>query len=136
MASRSIGGNIDVVVGARSAVFAPIPDLGLIIVDEEHDTSYKQEEGLRYNGRDVAVVRGKLLKCPVILGSATPALESYENCCQGRYRLIEITQRVEQRPMPTIEPIDLRAQFRTPISDHKFGRIDDGNRLRQTPTAS
>jgi primosomal protein N' (replication factor Y) (superfamily II helicase) len=105
-------GEIDVVVGARSAVFAPIPDLGLIIVDEEHDSSYKQEEGLRYNGRDVAVVRAKLLDCPVILGSATPALESYENCRQGRYRLLEITQRVEQRPLPSIETIDLRFQPR------------------------
>ncbi len=104
-------GSIDVVVGARSAVFAPIPDLGLIVVDEEHDSSYKQEEGLRYNGRDIAVVRAKLLSCPVILGSATPALESYENCRQGRYRLLEITQRVEARPLPRIELIDLRRRF-------------------------
>jgi primosomal protein N' (replication factor Y) (superfamily II helicase) len=104
-------GHVDVIVGARSAVFAPIADLGLIVVDEEHDPSYKQEEGVRYNGRDVAVVRGKLLDCPVILGSATPALESYENCRQKRYRLLEITQRVEQRPLPKIEAIDLRAQF-------------------------
>ena len=105
-------GEIDVVVGARSAVFAPIPDLGLIIVDEEHDSSYKQEEGVRYNGRDVAVVRAKQLDCPVILGSATPALESYENCRQGRYRLLEITRRVEQRPLPSIETVDLRFQPR------------------------
>jgi len=105
-------GKVDVVVGARSAVFAPIPDLGLIIVDEEHDSSYKQEDGLRYNGRDVAVVRGKFLNCPVILGSATPALESYENCRHGRYQLLEMTRRVEQRPLPTIEAIDLRRQFR------------------------
>lgn len=104
-------GDVDVVIGARSAVFAPIPGLGLIVVDEEHDPSYKQEETLRYNARDVAVVRGKLLACPVILGSATPALESYENCRQGRYRLLEITRRVEQRPLPTIEAIDLRARF-------------------------
>ena len=107
-----IGGNVDVVIGARSAVFAPIADLGLIIVDEEHDSSYKQEDGLRYNGRDVAVVRGKLLHCPVVLGSATPALESYENCCQGRYRLIELNQRVEEWPMPAIELIDLRQELR------------------------
>ena len=104
-------GEVDVVVGARSAVFAPIPDLGLVIVDEEHDSSYKQEEGVRYNGRDVAVVRGKLQNCPVILGSATPALESYENCRQGRYRLLEITRRVADRPMPTIEAIDLRTEL-------------------------
>ena len=103
-------GNFDVVIGARSAVFAPIPNLGLIVVDEEHDSSYKQEDGLRYNGRDVAVVRGKLLGCSVILGSATPALESYENCRQGRYQLLEMTRRVEQRPLPIIETIDLRTQ--------------------------
>ena len=104
-------GNVDVVVGARSAVFAPLPDLGLIVVDEEHDPSYKQEEGVRYNGRDVAVVRGKLLGCPVILGSATPAVESYENCLRGRYRLLEMTQRVEGRSLPQIRTIDLRSEF-------------------------
>ena len=108
---RIARGEFAVVVGARSAVFAPVPELGLIVVDEEHDASYKQEEGLHYNGRDVAVVRGRLLKCPVILGSATPALESYENCRQGRYRLLEITRRVEQRPLPPIEAVDLRRQF-------------------------
>jgi len=104
-------GEVDVVVGARSAVFAPIHKLGLIVVDEEHDSSYKQEEGVHYNGRDVAVVRGKLLGCPVILGSATPALETYENCRQGRYKLLEIPQRVANRPLPRIEAVDLRAQF-------------------------
>jgi primosomal protein N' (replication factor Y) len=108
---RILRGQVDVVVGARSAVFAPLPDLGLIIVDEEHDSSYKQEEGLRYNGRDVAVVRAKQLGCPIILGSATPALESYENCRQGRYKLLELTQRVEQRPLPVVETIDMRRQF-------------------------
>jgi len=102
-------GNVDVVVGARSAVFAPLPDLGLIIVDEEHDPSYKQEDGLRYNGRDVAVVRGKLTGCPVILGSATPAIESYENGLQGRYRILEIAKRVYDRPLPKIEIVDLKS---------------------------
>jgi primosomal protein N' (replication factor Y) (superfamily II helicase) len=106
-----VRGNVDVVVGARSAVFAPVADLGLIIVDEEHDPSYKQEEGLRYNGRDVAVVRGKLSTCPVILGSATPAMESYQNCRDGRYRLLEMTERVQRRPLPSIETVDLRSKF-------------------------
>ncbi len=115
-------GAVDVVVGARSAVFAPIPDLGLIVVDEEHDPSYKQEEGLHYNGRDVAVVRGKFLNCPVILGSATPALESYENCRQGRYQLLEITRRVERRPLPAIEAIDLRTQTRAPEANSDPGK--------------
>ena len=105
-------GNVDIVVGARSAVFAPVPNLGLIVVDEEHDGSYKQDDGLRYNARDVAVMRGKLSACPVILGSATPSLESYENCRQGRYQLLEISQRVEQRPLPSIEILDLRNQFK------------------------
>jgi primosomal protein N' (replication factor Y) (superfamily II helicase) len=108
---RVVRGNVDVVVGARSAVFAPLANLGLIIVDEEHDPSYKQEEGLRYNGRDVAVVRGKLSACPVILGSATPAIESYQNSLDGRYRLLEMTQRVQQRPLPSVETIDLRSKF-------------------------
>ena len=105
-----VRGNVDVVVGARSAVFAPLPKLGLIIVDEEHDPSYKQEEGLRYNGRDVAVVRGKLSACPVVLGSATPAIESYQNSLEGRYRLLEMTERVQRRPLPSIETIDLRSK--------------------------
>jgi len=112
---RIVGGHVDVVIGARSAVFAPIDNLGLIVVDEEHDPSYKQEDGVLYNGRDVAIVRGKFADCPVLLGSATPALESYENCRQGRYRLLKIPQRVEQRPLPTIEITDLRAIDRAPV---------------------
>jgi primosomal protein N' (replication factor Y) len=108
---RIVRGNVDVVVGARSAVFAPLPNLGLIVVDEEHDSSYKQEEGLRYNGRDVAVVRGKLLACPVVLGSATPAIESYQNALDGRYRLLEMRQRVHERPLPSVETIDLRKKI-------------------------
>ncbi len=115
-----VRGQVDVVVGARSAVFAPLPNLGLIVVDEEHDSSYKQEEGLRYNGRDVAVVRGKFSSCAVILGSATPALESYRNSLQGRYKLLEMKTRIEQRPLPEIEIIDLRAKRddQQPSTDH------------------
>ncbi|HUK41591.1 MAG TPA: primosomal protein N', partial [Candidatus Acidoferrales bacterium] len=116
-----VRGNVDVVVGARSAVFAPLPHLSLIIVDEEHDPSYKQEEGLRYNGRDVAVVRGKLLGCPVVLGSATPALESYENCLRGRYRLLEMAQRVEGRPLPRIQTVDLRSELTTTLDPASEG---------------
>jgi primosomal protein N' (replication factor Y) len=103
-------GNVDIVIGARSAVFAPLPALGLVIVDEEHDPSYKQEEGLRYNARDIAVLRGKFLGCPVILGSATPAVESYENGLQGRYKLLEMTRRVHGRPLPQIKILDLRLE--------------------------
>jgi primosomal protein N' (replication factor Y) len=112
-----VRGAVDVIVGARSAVFAPVSDLGLIVVDEEHDPSYKQDEGVRYNGRDIAVVRGKLSQCAVILGSATPAIESYENCLQGRYRLLEITKRVYERPLPKIETVDLRFKLKGPVAD-------------------
>jgi primosomal protein N' (replication factor Y) len=119
------GGLVDVVIGARSAVFAPIQKLGLIVVDEEHDASYKQEEGVHYHGRDVAVVRGKLQDCPVILGSATPALETYENCRRGRYRLLEMTRRVADRPMPSIEAIDLRTNWH-PASTSGLGTAEAG----------
>jgi len=104
-----VGGDVHVVVGARSAVFAPIPRLGLIIVDEEHDGSYKQEEGIHYHGRDLAVVRGQILGCPVLLGSATPSVESYNNARSGRYQLLEMTRRVEDKPLPVVEIVDLRA---------------------------
>lgn len=107
---RILDGGVDVVAGARSALFAPVPDLGLIVVDEEHDPSYKQEEGLRYHARDLAVMRGKLARCPVLLGSATPSIESFENCRRGRYRLLELTQRVERKPLPRVEIVDLRAR--------------------------
>ena len=83
-------GDVDVVVGTRTAVFAPLANLGLIVVDEEHDGSYKQEESPRYNGRDVAVVRGRAAGALVVLGSATPSLESYHNAQSGRYELIAL----------------------------------------------
>ncbi|HEY1268742.1 MAG TPA: primosomal protein N' [Candidatus Binatia bacterium] len=110
---RIIRGEVDVVVGARSAIFAPLPELGLIVVDEEHDSSYKQDEGLRYNARDVAVVRAKLTGCPVVLGSATPAVESYENCRTDRYTLLELKKRVERRSLPAVETVDLREVWPT-----------------------
>jgi primosomal protein N' (replication factor Y) (superfamily II helicase) len=126
-------GYVDVVIGARSAVFAPIENLGLIVIDEEHDPSYKQQDGVLYNGRDVAIVRGKFANCPVLLGSATPALESYENCRQGRYCLLEIPQRVEQRPLPTFEIIDLRAQeHRTQVPSPSVDRLEK-NLAQKTP---
>jgi len=111
---RVAQGDVSVVVGARSALFAPVPDLGLIIVDEEHDSSYKQDEGLRYQARDLAVVRGKLTDCPVLLGSATPSVESFHNCRLGRYKLLELTGRVEEKALPRVEMVDLRVQPRDP----------------------
>jgi primosomal protein N' (replication factor Y) len=100
-------GRARIVVGARSAVFAPLENLGLIVVDEEHETSYKQEEAPRYHARDVAVVRGKMEGCAVLLGTATPSLESYHNAVQGKYRLLNLTQRVDDCQMPLIRIVDL-----------------------------
>jgi primosomal protein N' (replication factor Y) (superfamily II helicase) len=105
-------GRARIVIGARSAVFAPLKDLGLIIVDEEHETTYKQEEAPRYQARDVAVVRAKIEKCAVVLGSATPSLESYYNATTGKYKLTTLTQRVDDRQMPLIRIVDLRQEGR------------------------
>ena len=104
-------GDARMVVGTRSAVFAPVADLALIIVDEEHDSSYKQEETPRYHARDVAVVRAKMSNAVVVLGSATPSLESYYNAKRNKYALIELPDRVEQRPLPEVEIIDMRLEF-------------------------
>lgn len=93
------------VVGARSAVFAPLENLGLIVVDEEHDSSYKQDSAPRYNGRDVAIKRGASLGVPVVLGSATPSLESYHHAVTGKYELIELPERIDKRPMPKVETV-------------------------------
>jgi primosomal protein N' (replication factor Y) len=101
-------GEAPIVVGARSAAFAPLPRLGLVVVDEEHDPAYKQEDGIRYNGRDVAVMRAKLAACPVVLGSATPAMETFHNGRSGRYRILELPERVEARPLPAVDVVDLR----------------------------
>jgi len=105
-------GRARIVIGARSAIFAPIENLGLIVVDEEHETSYKQEEAPRYQARDVAVVRGKIEKCVVLLGSATPSLESYYNATRGKYRLVALTKRVDDYEMPRIRIVDLREERR------------------------
>lgn len=107
---RVARGEATVGVGARSAVFAPLKNLGLIIIDEEHDAAYKQGEGARYNARDLAVMRGQILGCPVILGSATPSLETHANTQAGRYSLIRLPERIESRPLPQVEVIDLRKE--------------------------
>ncbi len=100
-----------IVVGTRSAVFAPVDDLALLIVDEEHDSSYKQEETPRYHARDIAVMRAKMSNAVVVLGSATPSLESYFNAKKNKYALIEIPDRVEKRPLPEVEIVDMRIEF-------------------------
>src|SRR5579863_5995473 len=104
-------GEARVVVGTRSAVFAPVGDLALMIVDEEQDSSYKQEETPRYHARDIAVMRAKMADAVVVLGSATPSLESYFNAKKNKYALIELPDRVEQRPLPEVEVVDMRQEF-------------------------
>jgi primosomal protein N' (replication factor Y) len=108
---RIKSGEARMVVGTRSAVFAPVADLALIIVDEEHDSSYKQEETPRYHARDIAVVRAKMANAVVMLGSATPSLESYFNAKKNKYALVELPDRVERRPLPGVEIIDMRQEF-------------------------
>ena len=106
-------GDVDVVVGTRSAVFAPVVNLGLIIVDEEHDGSYKQEETPRYHGRDVAVVRAQQAGALAVLGTATPSMESFYNAQNGRYHLVTLERRVLDRPMADVRIVDMRAEFAT-----------------------
>jgi primosomal protein N' (replication factor Y) (superfamily II helicase) len=115
-------GDARIVVGTRSAVFAPLVDLGLIIVDEEHDSSYKQEETPRYHGRDVAVMRAKLNDAVIVLGSATPSLESWANAEKGRYVLVEMRERVMARPLPEVQLVDMREEFRETGQEHIFSR--------------
>ena len=119
---RIHNGDAPVVVGTRSAIFAPAPNLGLILVDEEHDQSYKQEETPRYNARDVAVMRAKLAGAVVVLGSATPSLESWQNSVQGKYTRIEMNDRVMNRPLPEVELIDMRREFQETGQDQLFSR--------------
>ncbi len=119
---RARAGEIDVLIGTRSAVFAPLPRLGLIIIDEEHDVSYKQQEGLRYSARDVALVRARRRNVPAVLGSATPALETLHNAAIGRYAHLHLRQRVSSAAPPRIEIIDVRTQpltqgLSTPLLD-------------------
>jgi primosomal protein N' (replication factor Y) len=115
-------GEARIVVGTRSAIFAPAQNLGLILVDEEHDQSYKQEETPRYNARDVAVMRAKLAGAVVVMGSATPSLESWQNSVQGKYRRIEIRDRVMNRPLPEVELIDMRREFQEKGREELFSR--------------
>ena len=106
-------GKADMVVGARSAIFAPMSRLGLIIIDEEHETTYKQDDVPRYHARDVAEERARLNKCPLILGSATPSLESYYKAKRGDYKLIRLTRRIEDRLLPKMKIVDMRMELAT-----------------------
>jgi len=125
---RVRNGQARVVVGTRSAVFAPLENLGLVIVDEEQENSFKQEETPRYHGRDVAIVRAKLENAVALLGSATPALETYHNTTSGKYELLTMASRVENRSLAAVEIVDLRAEFQqthqtSPISKILHGGI-------------
>ncbi|WP_252263493.1 replication restart helicase PriA [Paracidobacterium acidisoli] len=115
-------GEARVVVGTRSAVFAPVEKLGLIVVDEEHDSSYKQESMPRYHARDVAVVRAKLAGATVVLGSATPSLETWHNGELGKYARIEMHERVNARSLPAVELVDMRREFQETGQEHLFAR--------------
>ncbi len=115
-------GEARIVVGTRSAVFAPVSRLGLVIVDEEHDSSYKQEESPRYHARDVAVMRAKLNGATVVLGSATPSLESWRNASTHRYELIQMRERVANRPLPAVELVDMRQEFQQTGQEQLFSR--------------
>jgi primosomal protein N' (replication factor Y) len=117
---RIAAGEMQVIVGARSAVFAPTRRLGLIVVDEEHEASFKQETTPRYHGRDLAVMRGQLENSPVVLGSATPSLESWHNARRGQYTLLTLPARVLDRPLPPVHLIDLRNE---PIKSKRFKGI-------------
>jgi primosomal protein N' (replication factor Y) len=105
-------GRARIVIGARSAIFAPVEPLGLIIVDEEHEHTYKQEEAPRYHARDVAIMRGQMENAVVVLGSATPSLESYYNCKKGKYTLLELPERVDNQKMPHVRVVDMRQAAR------------------------
>ncbi len=105
-------GRARIVIGARSAVFAPVEPLGLIIVDEEHENSYKQEESPRYHARDVAIVRGQMENAVVVLGSATPSLETFHNCKKGKYALLELPERADDKKMPVVRVVDMRQTLR------------------------
>ncbi len=128
-------GGARIVIGARSSIFAPLENLGIIIVDEEHETSYKQDEAPRYNARDMAVLRGHREQAAVLLGSATPSLESWHNAGQGKYRLVRLDQRVDDKRMPVVRVVDLRQKTRAtaeggilsaPLKDAIEGRIAKG----------
>ncbi|MBY0461027.1 MAG: primosomal protein N' [Gemmataceae bacterium] len=128
---RVATGHIQVVVGARSAVFAPTRKLGLIVIDEEHENSFKQESTPRYHARDVAVMRARLEGIPILMGSATPSLESWANAEKGNYTVLSMPNRVESRPMPPVKVIDLRHEPKTPGKHGAIGPTLEGA-MRQT----
>jgi primosomal protein N' (replication factor Y) len=120
--SRVLAGKVDLVLGARSGIFAPLPRLGLIIVDEEHDSSYKQGDGPRYHARDLALVRAKASRAVTVLGSATPSLESWKNARDGKFQLIEMMQRATQALLPEVDIVNMREEFQAQRRRPVFSR--------------
>lgn len=114
---KIVSGKARVIIGARSALFTPVKDLGLIIVDEEHDQSYKQEEGIKYNGRDAAIVLAKTLSIPIVLGSATPSIESFYNSKTNKYKMLTLKTRTNEMPLPKVELIDLKGRKKEVLTD-------------------
>lgn len=114
-----VEGRKKILIGARSALFVPVPNLGVIIVDEEHEPSFKQDEKLKYHGRDAAIMLGRFSNCPVLLGSATPSLESWRNAQEGKYKLHTLTKRVGERHLPEIHIIDMRGDLNADLSAKK-----------------
>ncbi len=131
--SRIRSGHIGIAIGPRSALFAPVQNLGLIVIDEEHDGSFKQGETPRYHARDMALYLGQQSHCPVILGSATPSIESYSRALQGKSKLLMLTRRPMARPMPDIQIIDMRnrpkPEFPDDMDDAEKKRLETRNRL-------
>lgn len=122
--SRVVRGEVDIVVGARSALFSPLDGLGLIIVDEEHETSYKQEEGVKYNARDAALALGRALGITVVLGSATPSVETFHNASVGKLKPLVMKKRVEGRGLPKVEILDMKGKKGAVLSERLAGLMD------------
>lgn len=116
-------GKVDVVIGPRSTVFAPCPNLGLIVIDEEHENSFKQDNTPRYHGRDIAVKRARMLDIPIVLGSATPSFESWHNACKNNYKILTLSKRVRDLPMPPVYLVDMKIS--PPASPSLRGMISE-----------
>lgn len=123
-----------IIIGARSAIFAPLEDLGLIVVDEEHEGSYKQDNSPRYNARDLSVIRSKINKCPLILGSATPSLESWNNAISGKYELNKLLKRPEGIFLPTVNIIDMKKQTKDILISEELAKAIKANLERKEQT--
>jgi primosomal protein N' (replication factor Y) (superfamily II helicase) len=130
---RIVAGETSVVIGPRSAIFAPLPRLGLIVLDEEHETSFKQDTQPRYHARDVALHRSYLEQIPLVLGSATPSLESWSRAQAGKYKLAKLPRRIHNRPLPEVQVIDLRSQPQSPNPSSITRPLEDA--IRETISA-